>query len=93
MALEKFKKNDEVKDDTDFEKNFKSANKIKSKQVIVQDKIYDVLWTKNIRWAFVFHLVFRIFLEMVFIALHYQLQKEQNGLASHEYPDVVKTKK
>ena len=80
MALEKLKKSEKIKDDADFETNFKNANKIKSKQVIVQDKIYDVVWTTQIRIAFITHLAIRVLMEGVFIALHYRLQMEQNGV-------------
>ena len=80
LALEKLKKSEKIKDDADFENNFRAANRIKSKQVIVQDKIYDVVWTIQIRIAFIAHLAIRVLMEMVFIALHYRLQMEQNGI-------------
>ena len=80
LALDKLKKSEKIKDDVNFENNFRAANRIKSKQVIVQDKIYDVVWTIQIRIAFITHLAIRVLMEMVFIALHYRLQMEQNGI-------------
>ena len=80
LALDKLKKSEKIKDDANFENNFRAANRIKSKQVIVQDKIYDVVWTIQIRIAFITHLAIRVLMEMVFTALQYRLQMEQNGI-------------
>ena len=89
IALEKLKKSEKHKEDSDYETNFKTANRIKAKQVIVQDKVYDVLWTTEIRIAFIAHLVVRVLMELIFIALHYRLQMEQNGVSINEtQPDV-----
>ena len=44
-----------------------------------QDKLLDVIWTPSIRLAFVLHLVFRTFLELLFIGFAYWLQLKQNG--------------
>ena len=89
IALEKLKKSEKHKEDSDYETTFKTANRIKAKQVIVQDKVYDVLWTTEIRIAFIAHLVVRVLMELIFIALHYRLQMEQNGVSINEtQPDV-----
>ena len=89
IALDKLKKSEKHKEDSDYETNFKTANRIKAKQVIVQDKVYDVLWTTEIRIAFIAHLVVRVLMELIFIALHYRLQMEQNGVSVNEtQPDV-----
>ena len=44
-----------------------------------KDKLLDVIWTPSIRLAFVLHLVFRTFLELLFIGFAYWLQLKQNG--------------
>ena len=48
-----------------------------------------MLWTTEIRIAFIAHLVVRVLMELIFIALHYRLQMEQNGVSINEtQPDV-----
>ena len=46
---------------------------------LFKDKLLDVIWTPSIRLAFVLHLVFRTFLELLFIGFAYWLQLNQNG--------------
>ena len=47
--------------------------------MLVNDKYHEIIWTPQIRMAFVLHLILRTCLELLFLAFTYLLQYEQNG--------------
>ena len=70
-----------VKKDDD-ESNDYGKYQAKQKLVTVGDQTYTVVWTPKIRLAFLFHLVLRICLEVIFIIIAYVLQTLQTNKPS-----------